>query len=414
MDREQKLLRASWILVIFFSSACGKLPGYEVLNKQDGFTVEATTNPDIDMLFVIDNSASMENDQATVINSFQEFIDQFSSKGLHFRIGIISTDQYGNLSDTITTGSGTALLQTNNPSQTLIDSWWDPLAPPTNRYRVANLQTTALEPIYNKKFGSLLSKTSGLKFISWDTSDFSGKFRNNANLGVLGSPAEMPMMSTITALRIAAITPPAWNSGFLRTGAFLSVIMLTDEDETMQVNVLGNGDLQYVHNSANVLEETSRINKFLATLTAIKGNNLDNFSLNVIAAPENDADCNHYATARAITFKKLIDKINTNYPAQGNGDPKAKLVSICNPVGFGGDLVKIGSDIIEANAKYPLAQPPADQTQIKVFVNSVEIARNSSNGWDYNIAGQFVQFYGTAVPAIGDHVVVDYVPGTPI
>src|SRR4051812_21234190 len=110
------------ILVILFLlvSSCGKLPGYETLNKQEAFIVNSQVNPDVDLLFVIDNSPSMANNQLILANSFSTFIDSFAQKGLHFHLGIVSTDQYGNKTDTIDYGSGGQPIDNSGSTQNQI------------------------------------------------------------------------------------------------------------------------------------------------------------------------------------------------------------------------------------------------------------------------------------------------------
>ncbi len=50
------------------------------------------TAPKVDMLFVVDNSGSMSDEQAMLADSFQTFIDQFMLRNVDFHIGIITTD----------------------------------------------------------------------------------------------------------------------------------------------------------------------------------------------------------------------------------------------------------------------------------------------------------------------------------
>ncbi len=106
--------------------------------------------------------------------------------------------------------------------------------------------------------------------------------------------------------------------------------------------------------------------------------------------------------------------MNATFPPLSNGDAKAKFKSICNPAGFSADLLEIGSDIIEANARYQLLQPPLDSNEIVVVVNGSVVTRSAVNGWEYIPEGRFIQFYGTAVPPVGAEILIDYVPGAPI
>ena len=211
----------------------------------------------------------------------------------------------------------------------------------------------------------------------------------------------------------STVSSNSWNAGFLRPNAFLSIIDITDEDETSYVGAEGLGDdTQYLHNIANVAEETTRIDATLSTLEALKGPKLDNFSYNAIASPQGDPTCSGLVVTESLTLQRFINKINTNYPALGSGVAKAKMDSVCVP--FTDKLLQIGSNIIEANARYSLVQIPADPSKIFVSVNGVSVPRTTTNGWDYDATANAVQFYGTAVPNTGDSINIDYTPGKPI
>ena len=62
---------------------------------QESFTQETNISiqkPSVDMLFVIDNSGSMQQEQKALADNFSTFIDNFLEKNIDFKIGIITTD----------------------------------------------------------------------------------------------------------------------------------------------------------------------------------------------------------------------------------------------------------------------------------------------------------------------------------
>ena len=70
-------------ILLLFVAACGeKETSYSLLPDQDVFNQNATeVVGKIDILWVIDNSGSMDTSQQNVANNFQAFIDQFQAKG---------------------------------------------------------------------------------------------------------------------------------------------------------------------------------------------------------------------------------------------------------------------------------------------------------------------------------------------
>ena len=396
--------------------SCGKLPDYQVLNTQNAFVADAELNPNVDLLFVIDNSGSMQRDQDVLAASFSDFISNFTDKNLQYHIGVISTDTC--------------------PSAAPCNaSWW-------------STGSSHYPSIFNGGMGSLLTKyfDSGnrLKFLTWDMDPIAStaksltitRFTNNANLGTNGSGSEAPLSAVISAINQSS----GYNDTFFRAGAFTSIIIVSDEDEgygfagTPAYGSGGTGSQSYLSGRAvennpgdsedsggtlNSADQNTRVNAFLASLEGLKGSTLDNFSLNVVAVPHNRNTCVINSVAEtadnfepALTLYRTTTDINSNYGTLGSGAAKATFTDICTD--FSAALNQIGSDIVEANARYALAQLPADSDQILVFVNGSAVARSTVNGWEYNATDNSIQFYGTAVPSIGDSIAIDYTPGAPI
>ncbi len=420
--RLEKLSTWTLLLLSMTAISCGKLPDYLVNETQNAFVVDAEANPNIDLLFVIDNSGSMGRDQSVLANSFQDFITNFTDKNLQYNIGVISTDTCP-----------------YDPSLTCSRSgnWWSPSA-------------TRYPGIFNQGAGGLLTKyfDSGdrLKFLSWDMDPIPSmakqltieRFIENSDLGTNSSGSEAPLFATAKA--IERMAEGGYNEGFLRDDSFLAVIIVSDEDESY--GFLGSPDRAgrsaSAYLSGRVAETTTetrtsetetlyeynntaqneRVNYFLSTLEGIKGANLDNFSLNVIAVPHTDVQCVINGSAEiidnfepALTLHRAVEDIKLK-PALGNGKLKASFTPICSD--FSAALNELGTDIVEANARYALTQPPANQAAITVWVNGSVVTRSTGNGWEYDAVENAIQFYGDAVPSIGDAVSIDYVPGAPI
>jgi hypothetical protein len=428
------LFQISILIMGIGAVACGKLPDYQVMNDQNAFVAEANLNPDVDMLFVIDNSGSMGPDQNNLAAGFSAFISNFTSKALHYHIGIVSTD-------TCPMASSTCNL-----------TWW-------------STSSSHYNGIYNNGMGSLLTKSlisPGVprKFLDWsmgvDEDDSKtqtiNKFTANVALGTNASGSEAPLQTAASAINQQA----GYNAGFFRPGAFTAVIIVSDEDESYGFagspsvpSGLGSGnylsgravegsDGFFTEEAGGTLtsaDQLMRINAFYAALEGLKNVDpaapasakLPDFSLNVIAVPHDATTCSVDVASNgvlvpeytsnfepALTLHQAVVVANT-YDPPATGAQKGTFTNICSTSAtITAALDQIGSDIVEANASYLLDNNCPQSATIQVFVNSVLVPRSVVNGWEYISATNRIQFYGTAVPKIGDSIVTDYTPGCPL
>ena len=169
--------------------------GPEVLN------IKAVQNPDLDLLFVIDDSASMADKQTALIDAFPAFLARLATVdgGLpNLHLGVISSDMGT---------KGSAVEQPGAPISSCSGSGLDGLlqtgsAPLTDLYAIAMRNGT-------KNFTGLLADT----------------FRQMAALGAAGCGFEQHLHAMRTSF-----TNPG-NLGFLRPTANLAVVILADEDD---------------------------------------------------------------------------------------------------------------------------------------------------------------------------------------
>jgi hypothetical protein len=76
-------------------SACSKTTTFSLLADSQNFQQAAeTVNNKIDILWVVDNSGSMDSLQANLNRNFSSFINNFQSKGFDFQLGVTTTDAY--------------------------------------------------------------------------------------------------------------------------------------------------------------------------------------------------------------------------------------------------------------------------------------------------------------------------------
>jgi hypothetical protein len=159
-----------------FDEAGGFIEGDASLSGQDYSVVDEFTfyvSP-VDVLFVIDDSCSMQEEQATLNVGFPGFFSLLEVIGDQYHIGVISTDM-------------------DDPA----------------------------------KSGNL-REANGHRWIDSATEDPFREFEQMAGLGIEGSGNEKGILATYTALETLVDTD---NQGFYRDDAALMVVVLSDEPD---------------------------------------------------------------------------------------------------------------------------------------------------------------------------------------
>ncbi|MBK9035134.1 MAG: hypothetical protein IPL61_28365 [Myxococcales bacterium] len=166
-------------------------------------TLPATVKRDLDLLFVVDNSGSMLEEQASLAANFPGLVNVLNTVtgGLaNLHLGVVSTN----------VGSGGVNIGgCSTPAQPAGDDG-DLL---TNG--CAGLTAPYLEDLANP---------DGTRARNY-TGDLSSQFSCMAQLGTAGCGFEQPLESMRRALS------PGKNPGFLRPNALLGVIIISDEDD---------------------------------------------------------------------------------------------------------------------------------------------------------------------------------------
>jgi len=174
-------------------------------NREQEKEVPVQINRDIDILFVIDDSGSMREEQASLAANFQRFINVLNNieGGLpNVHIGVVSTN----------VGAGTggiAGCENNGDNGLLQNAPQGACETPTDRY---------ISDIANE---------DGSRNRNYAGGDLAATFSCIAELGITGCGFEQPLES----MRRALNGSNAQNQGFLRDNAFLAVIIISDEDD---------------------------------------------------------------------------------------------------------------------------------------------------------------------------------------
>ncbi|MHC4993106.1 MAG: hypothetical protein ACYTGC_19205 [Planctomycetota bacterium] len=151
----------------------------------------------VDLLFVIDSSGSMADEQAHLIASFEGFIEGIQSKltDQTYHVGVMATDAYaGNAAECQQLGALVTATAGTDSSESVCDF------------------------------------PDGQRYVT-EQDDLAGLFSCAAQLGTVGSGDEQPMGAIVQAMSGVHDGPGGCNEGFLRDDALLVIVIITDEED---------------------------------------------------------------------------------------------------------------------------------------------------------------------------------------
>ncbi|MBL4637618.1 MAG: VWA domain-containing protein [Kofleriaceae bacterium] len=306
------------LAAILFLSACGVSADDGFLGDSDGgggtdggFGLPDSGQPPVqgvcskmDILFVIDDSGSMGEEQGNLAQNFPLFIealDNFNDGSLDYRVAVTTTGRDVDY-----------LLDISIPL---------PGFPP-------------LDPIPMSESGDngVMRQECGMtsRWIDRSDTDVASTFSCVAAVGTGGPALEMPLYATQLAL--GARMTDGTNSGFLREDSLLGVIILTDEDDCSRTDndFTIQGD-QCGENNPDYLPVSDTIN-FLDALTGERGR----WATAVIAGPSS-CESSFGTASAALNLQNFVTQTGEN----------AVFSSICS-----GNLV---APLEEALAKFDAA-----------------------------------------------------------
>ncbi len=333
--------------VALFAGACTDLQ-LDTLKWQDDF--DQSPSLKVDVLFVVDNSLSMQGpgqEQERVIQAFDDFLVNLQQNQADFHIGVTTMDM-----DTVAEHGGTS---------------------------------------------GRLKEVYGVRYI---TSDMAPEtYRDIFEEMILslgdGPAKEKGLWAAKTALYPARDGGEAdgWNAGFLRKDAKLAVIFVSDEDDCSDEGNPLDGDQIACYTRANELRP---VFEYVGDFQAIKTRDED-VVVSAIVGPEgmsNDTECgaNSAAGKRYIAVSEEMGGV---------------IGSICES-DFSDILFQMGLSAAGMRTHFPLSRP-ARAESIQVFVNGEEILQGE--GWVFDEETNAVDFYGEAIPPRDTHITITYYIG---
>jgi hypothetical protein len=354
-----------WALIVTFVggmtllSACTKGDSsYSTLSSGQSFTQSnsGASNAKLDVLWVVDNSSSMDPLQANLTSNFASFIQGFQNKNFDFQMAVTTSDAY------------------------LADSNFDD--DPTRAYFR----------------DGLAGSVTGVFNMVPSTMNLSTVFVADATTGSAGSGDERVFSSFKETLNSSQ------NAGWLRSDSYFAIIMLSDEDD-MSDPTRPEVSWQYVggipdHDYSNPgLETVASYEAYLDGLTGTTGATR-RWSASAIAVLDGACLASHVGVSPAtIIGQRMI---------QMAGDTNGVVGSICD-ASYSSTLLSIQNQIMELSTQFVLNRTPIVST-ITVVVNGTNVVQDPVNGWTYVSAANAVQFHGSAIPAAGSQIAVDFQP----
>ena len=298
-----------------------------------------------DVLFVIDNSGSMQEEQQNVRNSFSRFLAAFESEGIDFHIGVISTNASTDSAD------------------------W----------------TTAYNGFLQGGAGTRLSALGTSRFLTSDMnpSRVTTEFRQNVNLGLGGNPAETALMSIQSFLNPDQHQPGAWNENFIRPDALFSTIVVSDEDEGISPS-----DINYLKSNPSAFD--SRISAAQSSIMSLKPARPDLIRFDAIVAPS-QAECPTVGQTNGLlgtgdAYIELSRRLSAPLAA--------RVTNICQD--FSQSLIDIGQEIaIQVERRFELPSMP--DTVVRVSLDGQSIPESATAGFTYDAARNSIELHGLAL-----------------
>lgn len=277
----------------------------KVVSKSEVFTQNLAKDGDVDILWIIDNSGSMADKQKSLADNFSTFITHFAEKEVNFKMGITTTDATSN---------------------------------------------------YN---GRMVGDTSKLTYdaLLANKNEFISNFKNYVNVGTKGSGREQGLKTAMSFM-------DRYASSFLRKDAYLTIVILSDEED----------------------QSDKSKEEYLAYFKSLKSK-----------------------TGMVKVYSIVTQKLTSSMREQSVGTRYNWVADQTNGVkadiygNFATTLDSMGTTISNLVDTFALSAKPIDGS-IKVYVNGVE----NKNGWTFDTTSKVIKFKSTSIPVNGSKIEIAY------
>jgi len=366
-------------LSLLLTGACEKTSrSFSLLDAGSSFQQSGSYIPrKMDILWVVDNSGSMETSQANLTASFQTFIEKFQTNGYDFHMAVTATDAWR--AQYLAPGSNQDILR---------------------RARSGEINYS-VNP-YTYKTNSNVFIMDGL------TPSLSSVFLTNASQNIFGTGDERAFASFKQFLDFGG------NADFRRPDATLAIIIVSDEDD-FSANTsayIPGGYADEVNADPVVLApsvDPANIANMYADARLDSPDSYKQYLDTLVGAG------NHKVHIISVLDTACKTTLNSTYQGRRIGRRYIQLADLTGGVktslcdNFGDSLLKIQESIIQLSSTFQLDREPVPES-IKVLVDGASIPQDGQNGWTYDAAALTVSFHGSAVPAQGANIQILFTP----
>jgi hypothetical protein len=321
-------------------ASCSIDSGFSRRSYTELFFQEA--RDEVDILWVVDNSESMEAEQERLARRFDTFIEYMDEVEtlMDFHLGVITTD-----------------LSYDNEQR-----------------------------------GRLLGTPAVL---TRQTPDYVGKFKERVLVGIDGWGMEKGLEASYVALSEPMVSDA--NDGFMRDGAMLVLIYVSDENDCSDRGALPSEDYCYLD---AYQDDLIPVDEYVEDFRTIKSDPelVQAFS---IVGPMDTTHCED-----TLPGGRYHDMAQSTGGAVG---------SICSE-DFTGIMDNLGLSVSGIRDSFPLTYRPVERS-IEVWVcsddpcdgsNGRAIAPGEADGWSYDADTAYLKFNGASVPERGTVIAVKY------
>jgi hypothetical protein len=250
-------------------SSSGGAPKLDVGFDSEGSGQPPVECPNVDILFVIDSSGSMADQQDSLIASFDGFVTGIQQQLTYtdsYHVGVVtSSDYFANAGGC--TAIGDLIVQTGGPESS---------------------------------GASCLPFASGGHYLDEGEPDLAGKFACAAKVGTGGSDDEAMARGMLNALRPENNAPGACNAGFARADALTVIVLITDEDDVPEP--FGCDPDDPFDNPCDTVGSGGTPDDWTAELLAYKGGIAENVVVLALLGQRLDNTCGAVPASKLIGF----------------------------------------------------------------------------------------------------------------
>lgn len=294
----------------------------------------------VDILWVIDNSVSMLNEQEAVAAGADDFVSNLETTEMDFHLGVITTD----------------LSRENSTAGVLLGS------------------PAVLTP---------------------ETAGYADAFRARVQQGNTGDDQEAGLGAALMA--VSAPLSVSANAGFLRDGAMLSIIVLSDENDCSG-NLGANATGEECYTRADDLDPVTDI---VRAIVEVKGD--DPVVLSGIVGPEIVDGCEQTVPGRRYyTAIELLGGVRADICQSDYSQIMDALGQVASGILT---IFQLEKSAVESSIVVEVAPTEGDELR---EVPKWDEANGVVDGWRYLAEYAQIEFVGAEIPPRGAYITVSY------